>query len=196
MQLLLSAMVTSVRVEVEGIGVASVEHDDIGVERLVVAETGSGLGVAAAEDEARSRGSRWTSTRWCNCVDVAGSSGSACGGFRGCARGDAATDNVEDNANTGARWCSRTRGSRAVADRLSTAMSVERRGEAGVMATYVDATQSWARRRRTAPWAQPQVRDSVRRAARENGIAGGAAASAVAPAWRALRRDAGHGKVE
>ena len=67
MQLLLSAMVTLVRVEVEGTGAALVEHDDIGVERLVVAETGSGLGVAAAEDEARSRGSRWTSTRWCSC---------------------------------------------------------------------------------------------------------------------------------
>ena len=125
MQLLLSAMVTSVRVEVEGIGAASVEHDDIGVERLVVAETGSRLGVATAEDEARSRGSRWTSTRWCSCVDIAGSSGSACGGCRGRARGDAATDDVEDNANVGARWCSRTRGRRAVVDRLGAAMSVE-----------------------------------------------------------------------
>ena len=96
MQLLLSAMVTSVRVEVEGIGAASVEHDDIGVERLVVAETGSRLDVAAAEDEALSRGSRWTSTRWCSCVDVAGSSGSACGGCRGCAHGDMATDDVKD----------------------------------------------------------------------------------------------------
>ena len=94
MQLLLSAMVTSVRVEVEGIGAASMEHDDIGVERLVVAETGSRLGVATAEDEARSRGSRWTSTRWCSCVDVAGSSGSAYGGCRGHARGHAATDDV------------------------------------------------------------------------------------------------------
>ena len=151
MQLLLSAVVTSVRVEVEGTGVALVEHDDISMERLVMAETGSGLGVAAAEDEARSRGSRWTSTRWCNCVDVAGSSGSAYGGCRGRARGDAATDDVEDNANVGVRWCSWTRGRRAVADRLGTAMSVERRGEAGVVSTYVDATQSWARRRRTAP---------------------------------------------
>ena len=52
MQLLLSAMVTSVRVEVEGTGVASVKHDDISVEGLIVAETGSGLGVAAAEDGA------------------------------------------------------------------------------------------------------------------------------------------------
>ena len=94
MQLLLSAMVTSVRVEVEGTGAASVEHDDIGMERLVVAETGSGLGVAAAEDEAWSRGSRWTSTRWCSCVDVTGSSGSACGGCRGHARGDTATDDI------------------------------------------------------------------------------------------------------
>ena len=53
-----------------------------------------GLGVAMAEDEARSKGSRWTSTRWCSCVDVAGSSGSACGGCRGRARGDVATDDV------------------------------------------------------------------------------------------------------
>ena len=74
-----------------------------------------GLGVAAAEDEAWSRGSRWTSTRWCSCVDVAGSSGSACGGCRGRAHGDAATDDIEDNVNVGARWCSRTRGRRAVA---------------------------------------------------------------------------------
>ena len=79
MQLLLSAVVTSVRVEVEGTGAASVEHDDIGVERLVVAETGSGLGVAAAGDEAWSRSSRWTSTRWCSYVVVAGSPGSALG---------------------------------------------------------------------------------------------------------------------
>ena len=79
MQLLLSAMVTSVRVEVEGTGAASVEHDDIGMERLVVAETGSGLGVAVAGDEARSRSSRWTSMRWCSCVVIAGSSGSASG---------------------------------------------------------------------------------------------------------------------
>ena len=140
MQLLLSAMVMSVRVEVEGIGAASVEHDDIGVERFVVAEIGSGLGVAAAEDEVWSRGSRWTSMRWCSCVDIVGSSGSACGGYRGRARGDAATDDVEDNANAGARWCSWTRGRRAVADRLSAAMSIERCGEAGVVATYVDAT--------------------------------------------------------
>ena len=140
MQLLLSAMVMSVRVEVEGTGAASVEHDDIGVERLVVAETGSGLGVAAAKDEARSRGSRWTSTRWCSYVDVAGSSGSACGGCRGRARGDVATDDVEDNVNAGARWCSWTRGKRVVADRLGAAMSVERRGEASVVATHVDAT--------------------------------------------------------
>ena len=63
MQLLLSAVVTLVRVEVEGTGAASVEHDDIGVERLVMAETGSGLGVATAEDEAWSKGSRWMSTR-------------------------------------------------------------------------------------------------------------------------------------
>ena len=51
------------------------EHDvadGIGVERLVVAETGSGLGMAAAEDEAWSSGSRWMLTRWCHCVDVAG----------------------------------------------------------------------------------------------------------------------------
>jgi hypothetical protein len=34
MQLLLSAMVTSVRVEVEGTGVVSVEHNDTDVERL------------------------------------------------------------------------------------------------------------------------------------------------------------------
>ena len=52
MQLLLSAMVTLVQVEVEGTGAASVQHDDIGVERLVVSEIGSGLGVAMAEDEA------------------------------------------------------------------------------------------------------------------------------------------------
>ena len=107
MQLLLSAMVTSVWVEVEGIGAASMEHDDIGVERLVVAETGSGLGVAMAEDEAQSRGSRWTSTRWCSYVDVVGSLGSAYGGCCGRARGDTATDDIEDNANAGARWCSR-----------------------------------------------------------------------------------------
>ena len=54
MQLLLSAMMTSVQVEVEGTSAALVEHDDIGVERLVVAKTGSGLGMATAEDEARS----------------------------------------------------------------------------------------------------------------------------------------------
>jgi len=52
------------------------------------------LGVAVAEDEARSKGSRWMSTRWCHYVDVVGSSGSACGGCRGRARGDAATDDV------------------------------------------------------------------------------------------------------
>ena len=146
-----------------------------------------GLGVAAAEDEAWSRGSRWTSTRWCSYVDVAGSSGSACGGCRGRAREGAAMDNVEDNTNIGERWCSRTRGRRAVVDRLSAAMSVKRRGEAGVVATYVAATQSWVRRRKTVPWAQPQVRDSARRVAREHGVAGSAAASAVALAWRALR---------
>ena len=140
MQLLLSAMVMLVRVEVEGTGAASVEHDDIGMERLIVAETGLRLGVAVAEDKARSRGLRWTSTRWCSYVDVVGSLGSACGGCRGCARGDAATDDVEDNANVGARWCSWTRGRRAVADRLGVAMSIERCGEAGVVATYVDAT--------------------------------------------------------
>jgi hypothetical protein len=55
-------MVTSVRVKVEGTGAVSVEHDDTGVERLVVTETGSGLGMAAAEDEAWCRGSRWTLT--------------------------------------------------------------------------------------------------------------------------------------
>ena len=38
MQLLLSAKVRSVWVEVEGFGAASMEHDDIGVERLIVAE--------------------------------------------------------------------------------------------------------------------------------------------------------------
>ena len=151
MQLLLSAMAMSLWVEVEGTGAASVEHDDIGVERLVVAETGLGLGVAATEDEAWSRSLRWTSMRWCSCADVAGSSGSADGGCRGRAHGDAATDAVEDNTNTGAR------------------------------------------RWRTAPLAQPQVRDGARRAAGEHGVAGGAAASAVAPAWRALRRDVGHG---
>ena len=118
MQLLLSAMVTSVRVEVEGTGVASMEHDDISVEGLIMAEIGSGLGVATAEDEAWSRGSRWMSMRWCSCVDIMGSSGSACGGCRGRARGDAATDDVEDNATVGARWCSRTRGRCEVADRL------------------------------------------------------------------------------
>ena len=37
----------------------------------------------------------------------------------------AASDDVEDNANAGARWCSRTRGRRTVADRLGAAMSVE-----------------------------------------------------------------------
>ena len=58
--------------EVEGTDVASVVYDDIGVERLIAAETGSGLGVAAAEDEARSSGSRWTPTRWCRFVDVTG----------------------------------------------------------------------------------------------------------------------------
>jgi len=52
------------------------------------------LGVAAAEDEVWSRGSRWTSMRWCSCVDIVGSSGSACGGCRERARGDAATDDV------------------------------------------------------------------------------------------------------
>ena len=30
------------------------------------------LGVAAAKDEARSSGSRWTPTRWCRFVDVVG----------------------------------------------------------------------------------------------------------------------------
>ena len=106
MQLLLSAMVTSVRVEVEGTGAASVEHDDISVERLVMAEIGSGLGVAATEDEAQSRCSRWTSMRRCSCVDVAGSLGSAYGGCHGRACGDVAMDDIEDNVNAGARWCS------------------------------------------------------------------------------------------
>lgn len=46
--------------------------DDISIERLVVAETGSGLGMAMAKDEAQSSGSRWMLTRWCHCVDVAG----------------------------------------------------------------------------------------------------------------------------
>ena len=141
MQLLLSAMVTSVRVEVEGIGAASVENDDIGVERLVVAETGSGLGVATAEDEARSRGSRWTSTRWCSCVDIVGSSGLACGGCRGRACGDTATDDVEDNANAGARCCSRSRGRRVVADRLG---AIPGRGEQlGVSSMAVDEQLLW-----------------------------------------------------
>ena len=57
----------------------SVEHDDIGVERLVVAETGSGLGMAAVGDEAWRRSSRWMSMRWHSCVVIVGSSGSASG---------------------------------------------------------------------------------------------------------------------
>jgi hypothetical protein len=108
------------------------------------------------------------------CVDVMGSSGSACGGCRGHAGRDAATDDVEDNVNAEAIWCSRMRGRRAVADGLSAAMSVERRGEASIMATYVGTTRSWARRRRTAPRAQPQVWDGAHRAAGEHGVAGGA----------------------
>ena len=187
MQLLLSAMVTSVRVEVEGIGAASVEHDDIGVERVIMAEIGSELGVAVAEDEAWSRGSRWTSMRWCSCVVITGSSGSAYGGCRGRARRDVAMDDIEDNTNAGARWCSRTRGRRAVADKLSTAMSIERRGEAGVVAIYVDVMQSWARRWKAAPQAQPQVQDGACRATGEHGVAGGAVASAAAPTWCVLR---------
>ena len=43
---------TSVRIEVEGTGAALVKHDVISVEGLAMAETGSGLGVAAVEDEA------------------------------------------------------------------------------------------------------------------------------------------------
>ena len=53
MQLLLSAVVTSVRVKVEGTGAASVKHNDISIEGLIMAETGSGLGMAVAEDEAQ-----------------------------------------------------------------------------------------------------------------------------------------------
>ena len=40
------------RIEVEGTGAALVKHDVISAEGLAVAETGSGLGVAAAEDGA------------------------------------------------------------------------------------------------------------------------------------------------
>jgi hypothetical protein len=54
-------MVMSVRVKVEGTSAVSTEHDDTDVERLVMAKMGSGLGMAVAEDEAQSRGSRWTS---------------------------------------------------------------------------------------------------------------------------------------
>ena len=64
------------RIEVEGTGAALVKHDIISAEGLAVAETGLGLGVVTAVDEARSRGSRWVSTRWCSCMDIAGSSGS------------------------------------------------------------------------------------------------------------------------
>ena len=46
-------MVTSVRIEVEGTGAALVKHDIISAEGLAVAETGSGLGMATAEDEAQ-----------------------------------------------------------------------------------------------------------------------------------------------
>ena len=59
---------TSVRIEVEGTGAALVKHDVISAEGLAVAGTGSGLGVAAAEDEAQRAtkygrgfgGSSWT----------------------------------------------------------------------------------------------------------------------------------------
>jgi hypothetical protein len=40
------------------------------------------------------------------CVDVTGSSGSAYGGCRGHAGRDTAIDDVEDNTNAEARWCS------------------------------------------------------------------------------------------
>ena len=39
------------RIEVEGTDAALVKHDVISVEGLAVAESGLGLGVAAAEDE-------------------------------------------------------------------------------------------------------------------------------------------------
>jgi hypothetical protein len=49
-------------------------------------------------------------------------------------------DDVEDNVNAEARCCSRMRGGHAVVDRLDAAMSFERCGEAGVVATYVGVT--------------------------------------------------------
>ena len=67
MQLLLLAMVMSVRVEVEGFGAALVEHDDIGVERLVVAKTGSGLGMAAAGEHG-ARAAPWLQQRLQQCA--------------------------------------------------------------------------------------------------------------------------------
>ena len=40
------------RIEVEGTGAALVKHDDISMEGLTMVEIGSGLGMAAAKDEA------------------------------------------------------------------------------------------------------------------------------------------------
>ena len=57
--------------EVEGTGVASVVYDDVGVERLVAAGIGSGLGVAAA-------GCRWLGSA------VAGQDGVGEGCFKAC----------------------------------------------------------------------------------------------------------------
>ena len=69
-----TGLTTSVRVEVEGTRAVSVEHDDIGVERLVVAKIGSGLaclrprtrrGAVARGGRRRGGAASWTSWGCC-----------------------------------------------------------------------------------------------------------------------------------
>ena len=69
-----AGLTTSVRVEVEGTEAVSVEHDDIGVESLVMAEIGSGLawprprmwhGAVALGGRQRGGAAAWTSQGCC-----------------------------------------------------------------------------------------------------------------------------------
>jgi hypothetical protein len=82
--------------------------------------------------------------------NIMGSSGLACSGCRRRAYGDVSMDDVEDNANIEVRWCSWTRGGRAVVDWLSAATGLGRhrgwcRGVDGVR--RLRKARSWSKAR-------------------------------------------------
>jgi hypothetical protein len=82
----------------------------------------SGIEVGACSSEE----GRWLMVDMVMHCNVMGSSGSTCGGCRGCACEDAAMDDVEDNVNAEARWCSWTRDGHAVVDGLGVATGLGR----------------------------------------------------------------------